>query len=165
MSPLLTVRLYGDPCLRQKAKPVLDVGPSERMLLEAMIETMHAQKGIGLAAPQVGILKRIFVVDIGQGPLVFINPKILKKQGVGEFEEGCLSIPHVNIIVKRAVKILVKYTDEHNKIQERNFEELLARVILHEYDHLNGKLIVDYATKQELVQYEKQLADLKKENK
>ena len=144
-STKLKIRLYGDPCLRKKSSPVKEVGPSERMLIGSMIETMHERKGLGLAAPQVGIHQRIFVADIGEGPTAFINPKIVRRAGSAVWEEGCLSIPDITIEIKRAQKVLVRYLDENNHRHERSFTELMARVILHEIDHLNGKLIVDYA--------------------
>ncbi|MGE0267933.1 MAG: peptide deformylase [Candidatus Omnitrophota bacterium] len=151
--PKLKIRLYGDPCLRKKSKPVEEVGIVERMLIKAMIKTMHDQKGIGLAAPQVGINQRILVADIGEGPIAIINPVIRKKSGSAVLEEGCLSIPEVNINVTRALSVTVRYIDFDNNLVEQTFENLLARVILHEADHLDGKLIVDYATDAELDKY------------
>ena len=140
----LKIRLYGDPVLRKKSTPLKEVTAAERLLIESMIETMHELKGIGLAAPQVGINQRILVVDIGDGPVVVINPIIVKKSGANVLEEGCLSIPGVTVNVKRAQRIVVKYLDENNRTVERVYHDLLARVILHETDHLNGKLIIDY---------------------
>lgn len=158
----LKIRLYGDPCLRKRSAEVKDVGPSERMLIGAMIATMHQAKGIGLAAPQVGINQRIFVADVGDGPRVFINPKIVKKGGSETLEEGCLSIPQVTVNVKRAKKINVKYLNEQNQPCEGEFQDILARVIQHESDHLNGKMIVDYASLTKKVKIKKKLRDIKK---
>ena len=141
---LLKIRFYGDPILHRKSLPVKEVGSAERLLIQSMIETMHQHKGIGLAAPQVGINQRILVADIGQGPMAVINPQIIKKAGSAVLEEGCLSLPGITVKVKRAQKILIRYLNENNRIIEKRFEDLLARVILHETDHLNGKLIVDY---------------------
>lgn len=141
----LKIRLYGDPCLRRKSVLVKTVGPGERLLIKAMLETMYEHKGVGLAAPQVGINEQMIVVDIGDGPLAVINPKIIKKSGSAKMEEGCLSIPGVTVNIKRPQKITVRYTDEQNKETERECSDLLARAILHEIDHLHGKLIVDYA--------------------
>ena len=104
----LKVRLYGDPCLRRESDPIEEVGPSERMLINAMIATMHYQKGIGLAAPQIGINRQLFVADVGDGPIAIMNPKIIQVSGLSEMEEGCLSIPEVNIIVERPEKIVVQ---------------------------------------------------------
>ena len=145
-SAILKIRTYGDPVLRKKAVAVKDVGPVERMLINSMIATMHHFKGIGLAAPQVGISHRIIVADVGEGPVALVNPKILKKSGLASLEEGCLSIPGITIKIKRPDKVFVEYTDESNKKVQKVYEELMARVILHETDHLNGKLIIDYAT-------------------
>lgn len=160
-SSTLTIRLYGDPCLRKKSTEVKEVGPSERFLIDVMIATMHAHKGIGLAAPQVGINQRIIVSDIGQGPHVFINPKIIKRRGSSVLEEGCLSIPGVTVKIKRPQEVVVQYLDEHNQKREQGYEDILARVIQHETDHLNGKLIVDYASFSERLKLKKQLKEIK----
>jgi len=148
----LKIRLYGDPCLRKKSVPVKEVGPSERLLINSMVAAMHHAKGVGLAAPQVGINQRILVVDIGDGPIAVINPRIIKKSGKQELEEGCLSIPEVTVNITRPQKIIVKYMDENNHVHEKSCEDILARVILHESDHLDGKLIIDnLAYKQDLL--------------
>ena len=158
---LLKIRLYGDPCLRKKSIPVESIGPSERVLIESMIATMHEAKGVGLAAPHVGINQRLFVADAGDGPMVFINPKITRKAGAEVLEEGCLSIPVVTISIKRPQAIIVSYMDEQGRMKEIACEGLLARIIQHETDHLNGKLIVDYATDAEKDQIKAQLKALK----
>lgn len=158
----LKIRIYGDPCLREKCKKVKEVGPAERMLIQGMIAAMQEQKGVGLAAPQVGINQRIFVADIGNGPTAFINPKISKSSGKEPLEEGCLSIPGVTVTVERATKIVVQYLDASNEKQEEVFEDLMARVVQHEFDHLDGKLILDYAAGEEKEKVEEQLKDLEK---
>ncbi|MEI7998446.1 MAG: peptide deformylase [Candidatus Omnitrophota bacterium] len=145
----LKIRLYGDPCLRVKSKPVQAVGPAERMLIASMFETMHAQKGIGLAAPQVGINEQIFVVDTGKDSLAVINPKILRSVGTFVGEEGCLSIPNLHVNIKRAKELEVEFIDEDNKLIRAKISGLLAKVFQHENDHLQGKLIVDYLSLQE----------------
>jgi peptide deformylase len=160
----LKVRLYGDPCLRKKSAPVKEVGPAERILIQSMIDTMHQEKGIGLAAPQVGINQRILIVDVGEGPFAVINPDIIHKSGSDVMEEGCLSLPGVTINVKRALKIRVRYLDHQGSKHERNFQDLRARVILHETDHLNGKLITDYANLAEKLKFRSKLKQLEKEN-
>src|SRR5208282_5187094 len=111
----LKIRLYGDPCLQIKSKPVKEVGPVERMLIAAMFETMIACKGVGLAAPQVGINEQIFVVDTGKEIFAVINPKILRTSGSEVMEEGCLSIPRVQVDVKRPKTVWVEFTDEQNR--------------------------------------------------
>ena len=161
----LKVRIYGDPCLRAKSIPVKEVGAVERMLIAGLIETMHDHKGIGLAAPQVGINEQIFVADVGDGPLVFINPRISKRRGADMMEEGCLSIPGVTVKVKRPREIFVTYLDEHNKKNERHCDGLLAKVIQHETDHLRGKLIIDYAGWREKLKIRKQLVKVRRANK
>ncbi len=141
---VLKIRLFGDPCLREKSKPVKEVGPVERMLITAMFETVKAHKGIGLAAPQVGINEQIFVIDTGEEVLAVVNPKILKTTGHDDTEEGCLSIPDFYVNVKRAKVIEVEFTDENNHCVHAKLSGLPARVFQHETDHLLGKLIVDY---------------------
>lgn len=156
----LKIRLYGDPCLRKKSKSVKEVGSEELFLIKAMIELMHESKGVGLAAPQVGINKQIFVADIGSGPMVFINPRILKKIGSGLMEEGCLSIPGVMVEIKRPLAIVVQYLDENNEKRQAEFVDLMSRVVQHETDHLHGKLIVDYASFSKRKELKKQLKEL-----
>ena len=157
----LKIRIYGDPCLRQVCDPIDKIGSSERMLIESMIMTMHAQKGIGLAAPQVGITKRLFVADVGEGPEVFINPKIKKLSGKSVLDEGCLSIPGINVEMTRSAKVTVEYVNMNGKKSQRTCEDLLARVVQHENDHLNGKLIIDYIDPKKLKEVESHLNDLK----
>ena len=156
----LKIRIYGDPCLRVKSRPLKEVGPGERMLFKAMIETMRLAKGVGLAAPQVGINQRFFVMDIGDGPMVLINPRVIKKAGLYVLEEGCLSIPEVMIEIERPQKITVSFMSAEGKPMEMTCEDLAARVVLHETDHLNGKLIVDYAKHSEKVKFKGQLKAL-----
>jgi peptide deformylase len=164
---VLKIRLYGDPCLRKNSSIVKDLGSSEQLLIKSMLATMYEAKGVGLAAPQVGINQRIFVADIGDGPMVFINPQVVKKSGSGRLEEGCLSVPGVNVPVKRAQKILVRFVNEDNQKKEKHFEGLFARVIQHETDHLNGKLIVDYANfslRQKIKKILKEIREFQKTN-
>jgi len=156
----LKIRLFGDPALRKKSLAVKSIGPAERILVDAMIQTMREHKGIGLAAPQVGINQRILVADIGDGPIAVINPQIIKKVGSQKLEEGCLSIPNVSIAIKRPRKIVVKYLDIEGEVVEEVYEDLIARVIQHEIDHLDGKLIVDYANKAEREEFSAQLNQL-----
>ncbi len=160
----LKIRLYGDPCLRKKSLLVKSLGPSERILINFLLETMHHYKGVGLAAPQLGINQRIFVVDLGEGPIAVINPRILKWMGSVVQEEGCLSIPGVNLSIKRPETIKVEYRDENDKPIEREFTGLLARVFQHEYDHLQGKLIVDYLSWQGKKKIAQQLKELEKKS-
>jgi peptide deformylase len=114
------------------------------MLIASMFETMRAQKGIGLAAPQVGINEQIFVVDTGKDFLAIINPKILKSIGSLNSQEGCLSIPNLHVDIQRAKELEVEFMDEEGQPIRAKLSGLLAKVFQHENDHLQGKLIIDY---------------------
>ena len=140
----LKLRFYGESVLRRKARCVTTVTDKERAISSEMAEIMHLAGGIGLAAPQVGINKQIIVIDIGEGPCVFINPKITKRLGCEVKEEGCLSLPGVFVRVRRAKKITVCFLNEHNEEVSVVVDNLLARVVQHEMDHLKGKLLIDY---------------------
>ena len=140
----LKIRLYGDPCLEAKSKAVKEVGPVERMLIAAMFETMIAYRGVGLAAPQVGINEQIFVVDTGEEVFAAINPKIIKTAGREVMEEGCLSVPRVLVDIKRAKTVWVEFIDQENRQVRAKLDGLAAKAFQHEYDHLQGKLILDY---------------------
>ena len=155
--------VYGDPVLRQRAKDI-EVGTDLNQLLQDMYETMHAAQGIGLAAPQIGKGIRLFVVDgtalhnededdetNGENmegfKKAFINPVILTEEGTPwEFEEGCLSIPNIREKVSRKEKLTIKYFDEQWNPREESYDGIKARIIQHEYDHIEGKLFIDYLT-------------------
>jgi len=144
---LLTILEFPDERLRKKASPVAVVDHSTRQLIDDMLETMYAAPGIGLAANQVNIQKRIIVLDISEeknAPLALINPEILTKEGQEESDEGCLSVPGVFEKVKRAEKIRVKALNRDGDSFEMDAEGILAVCIQHEIDHLEGKLFVDY---------------------
>jgi len=144
---ILTILEFPDERLRKKAKPVESVDAKTRQLVEDMLETMYAAPGIGLAATQVNIQKRILVLDISEeknDPLALINPEILSKEGQEESDEGCLSVPGVFEKVKRAEKIRIKALDRDGNTLEMDADGLLAVCIQHEMDHLEGKLFVDY---------------------
>ena len=155
----LKVRVLGDPCLRRKSRPVKEVGPVERMLIASLFATMKEHKGIGLAAPQVGVNEQIFVVDSGKETFAVINPKVLKSEGADAIEEGCLSIPQLHVKVKRAKKVLVEFTDESGERFRAELSGLTAKVFQHENDHLNGKLIIDYLPPAKRAQVLKQIKD------
>ena len=135
----------GNEVLRQKAQPVKKIGPEHLKIAEQLVDTLHGQKGIGLAGPQVGILERIFVVHVeGDVPRIFINPSIIEtSQETLKYEEGCLSIPgiYTDVIRPRAVK--VQAWNEKGRPFTLEASGILARVILHEYDHLEGILFID----------------------
>ena len=143
----LTILEFPDPRLRKKAVPVDVVDDELRVLVDDMFETMYAAPGIGLAATQVDVHRRLLVADVSSDksdPHVFINPEILKKDGVTVTEEGCLSVPGYYEEVKRADHIRVRYLDREGRECESEFEGLLAVCVQHEIDHLDGKLFVDY---------------------
>ena len=138
------IKTYPNSVLRKKSRSISDVGEGEKKLISQMVETMYETHGIGLAAPQIGISKNIIVVDIGKGLLKMANPKIVSKKGLTTLEEGCLSVPKKSVNVERASEVTVSYIDENGSQCKKTFRNLAARVIQHEIDHLNGKLIIDY---------------------
>lgn len=137
------IRVEGDPLLRKKSRNIEKIDEKIKVLSEDMLETMEKAEGVGLAAPQVGILKRLIVIDIGEGPLVCINPKITEKSGEELDEEGCLSVPGKSGKVLRPKKISVEFMDLEGIQKEIEAEDLLARVFCHEIDHLEGILYID----------------------
>lgn len=145
----LMMRYIGDPVLRQKANEVIEFDDHLQETIKHMIELMHEEEGIGLAGPQVGISKRLLVVDISgiektETPRAFINPDIIASAGESVIEEGCLSIPGVREEVTRPETITLAYQDETGKRKQEHFDGWMARVLQHEIDHLNGILFVDY---------------------
>jgi peptide deformylase len=146
----LSIRMvvrHPNAVLREKAKPVPNITPNVLKLLDDMAETMYDAEGVGLAAPQVGILKRVVVVDCGEGLIELINPEIIEKDGEQFGSEGCLSIPGLTGEVKRFEKVTVKALDRNGKEFFVTGEGLLARAFQHEVDHLNGVLFIDLAEK------------------
>ena len=137
------IRTEEDPVLRKISKPVKEVTPKIITLIDDMLDTMYEAMGVGLAAPQVGILKRIVVIDVGEGPIVLINPEILETSGEQTGDEGCLSVPGKSGVVTRPDHVKVKAFDCEMKEFELVGEGLLARAICHECDHLSGDLFVD----------------------
>ena len=143
---VLQLRYEGDPILRQKAKPVEKITRRIIQTLKDMEETMYAADGVGLAAPQVGILQRMFVVDVGDGPLHLINPVIVSAEGSDIDREGCLSFPGLYGYVERAARVRLHALDPKGKSVRIEAEGLLARALQHELDHLDGILFIDKAT-------------------
>ncbi|KUO65784.1 MAG: peptide deformylase [Gracilibacter sp. BRH_c7a] len=137
----------GEDILREKAKEVKSVTPNIHKLLDNMAETMYDAEGVGLAAPQIGVPKRVVVIDVGDGLVELINPVILTKEGDETDQEGCLSIPNVVGEVKRAKKVVVQALDRDGVLMEYEAEGLIARAFQHEIDHLDGILFVDVAEK------------------
>lgn len=165
--------MYGDPVLRQKAKEI-DPGSDLKQLIDDMYETMHNASGIGLAASQIGKSLRLFVVDgtiIDDEPgmadfkKVFINPLILEESGMPwDYEEGCLSIPNIREKISRKEILRIRYYDENWNMMEHRFEGMKARIIQHEYDHIEGKMFVDYLTPLRKRLLKGKLADISKGN-
>lgn len=152
---LLKIRKVGDPVLRSKARPVNTINNKTKTLLDNMAKTMYKNDGIGLAAPQVGVLQRMFIVDIGDGLLEFINPEITSGEGKNIMEEGCLSVPEKTGGVIRAKKITIKALNRNGKEIEMETDGLLARALQHENDHLDGILFIDkMVTEEELSKME-----------
>lgn len=160
---ILPIYTFGHPILRETTVEVKEDSPSLQALIDDMIETMHGANGVGLAAPQVGRTERLFTVDLSglaeeieeergalpewaQGPMVFINPDVVPDDAgpASRLEEGCLSIPDVREDVVRPERIRVRYLDRHFEEQEMEADDMLGRVIQHEFDHLRGVLFLDY---------------------
>jgi len=144
---ILTILEFPDKRLRTKAKPVETVDDDIRSLVEDMLETMYEEKGVGLAATQVNVHKRVIVIDVSEeknDPMYLINPEIIEKDGVEESEEGCLSVPGFFEKVTRAEHIKFKALNKEGESYEMEARDLLAVCIQHEIDHLEGKLFVDY---------------------
>ena len=139
------IREYGDEILRKKAREVEVVDEKIRELIEDMIETMHKYNGVGLAAVQVGILKRLLVIDLydDTGVIVMINPIIIKEKGEQEVDEGCLSFPNKFAKVIRPKEVVAEYTNREGKRMKIKAKDGLAQAICHEVDHLNGEVFVD----------------------
>lgn len=139
------IRQVGDPILRKTSKEVKEVNDRIKILLDDMAETMYKADGVGLAAPQVGLLKRVIVVDIRDedGLIKLVNPEIIEKDGEQIGVEGCLSVPNFNANVKRPSHVVVKYLDENGEEKEVEAEGLKAVALCHEIDHLNGVLFID----------------------
>lgn len=144
---LLNILHYPDERLHKVAKPIATVDDEVRRLIDDMIETMYASKGVGLAATQVNVHRRLIVIDVSEdktGATAFINPEFLLKQGETEYEEGCLSVPGIYETVQRAERVKVRALDRDGKPFELEADGLLAICLQHEVDHLDGKVFVEY---------------------
>lgn len=139
------LRLEGDEILKKKSREIETIDEKIQILIDDMIETMHKYNGVGLAAVQVGILKRVIVIDLydDNGPIVMINPVIIKEKGEQEVDEGCLSFPNQFAKVIRPAEVVAEYTDRDGKRMRVKAKELLAQAISHEVDHLNGEVFMD----------------------
>lgn len=140
---LRTIREMGDEVLTKKCREIKEMTPRIKELIEDMLETMYEANGVGLAAPQVGVLKRLVVIDTGEGPIVLINPVIVETAGEQTGEEGCLSLPGKSGIVTRPDYVKIRAYNENMELFEAEGTELLARAFCHELDHLDGQLYVE----------------------
>lgn len=141
---LFPIRTFGDPVLRAVAEPVADISSALERLVDDMFETMYEAPGVGLAAPQIGISKAIFVADVGEGPFVMINPEVVESSGEWIWEEGCLSVPQRFWPISRPAFAKARGLDlDGNEITYEG-EELMGRVLQHEIDHLNGILLLEH---------------------
>jgi peptide deformylase len=141
---LLPIHVLGDPVLRRETTPVTAFTPELQQLIDDMFETMHAAKGVGLAAPQVGRSERLTVVDVHGARHVLINPEIIEREGSLKWEEGCLSIPEIYGDVMRSERVIVRALDRDGNAFEVEGTELLGVCLQHEIDHLNGRLFIDH---------------------
>ena len=157
---VLKVRLYSNPILRKKCQEIKEVDEKIRRLLDDMADTMHHNEGVGLAAPQVGVLKRAIVVDVGEGLTTLVNPKILWHQGKVTAPEGCLSLPEIFLEIKRSQEIIVEGIDKNGETKQIGAAGLYARVLQHEIDHLNGVLTVDHISRKKLKSIRKELGKI-----
>ena len=138
------IRTFGDPVLKRRAEEVPESEwGSLRRLADDMLDTMYRAPGVGLAAPQVGVQKRFFVYDVGDGPGAVINPEIVETDGVWSYEEGCLSVPGLFFPLERPMRVHLRGFDLNGREIEVEADQLLARMFLHETDHLDGYLVVD----------------------
>lgn len=137
------IRTFGDPVLRTRAEPLDGIDDDVKRLADDMLETMYEAPGVGLAAPQIGVPLRVVVFDIGDGPCVMVNPELLETSGGWTYEEGCLSVPDRYWPISRAAFARARGLDLDGKTVEYAGDELLGRVLQHEFDHLEGKLLVD----------------------
>lgn len=163
---ILTILHFPDPRLTTRAQPVERVDDDIRRLVADMFDTMYSAPGIGLAATQVNVHRRVVVIDISEQkdkPRVFINPEILARDGVEESEEGCLSVPGIYEKVRRAERVKVRALDGDGKLFELEADGLLAVCIQHEIDHLEGKLFVDYLSQMKRVRIRKKLEKRERE--
>ncbi|SHE34551.1 peptide deformylase [Tissierella praeacuta DSM 18095] len=155
---LREIRLSDDPILRKKSKEITEITDRIKILLDDMIDTMNEAEGVGLAAPQVGVLRRAVVIDVGEGPIKLINPVITEMKGEEIDIEGCLSVPNRSGTVSRPQWVKVRYLDENGKEKVLEGTGLLARAICHEIDHLEGILYIDKIIEEVEIE-EKNLSD------
>lgn len=165
---LRTILEFPDPRLRTRAQPVTAFDADLKRVIDDMFETMYAAPGIGLAATQIDVHKRLIVIDISpehDQPLVLINPEIVAREGEASTEEGCLSVPGIFDEIKRSAKVRLRAQDREGQVYERDCEELLAVCVQHEMDHIDGKLFVDHLSQLKRERIRKKLDKERKERK
>ncbi len=167
---ILEIRLYGDTTLRERATSIERITDVERQLAQDMLETMYANRGVGLAAPQVGVLKRLIVVDVEPdddtcSPIVLINPTLVHQEGEISGEEGCLSFPELRADVTRATHVVVEGLDVTGQPAQVDGTELLARALQHEIEHLDGILFIDHFSRLKRKLLKNQLNKIKQNSK
>jgi len=135
--------MFGDPVLRQRAREVTELDGELARLVNTMIETMHEAQGVGLAAPQVGVQKRLYTYDVGEGPGVLVNPEIVESRGEWLYDEGCLSVPGLSFEIVRPKTVTARGLDLDGNEVMLEGDELMGRLIQHEIDHLDGVLLLD----------------------
>ena len=166
----LKIAKYGSDVLRNVAQPVEEITDEIRQIAEDMLKTMYASDGVGLAAPQVGISKRIIVIDaepydLSSEPIILINPEVLEREGEADSEEGCLSVPEIRGEVKRSGKVTVEGLNLDGEKVRLEATDLLARALQHEIDHLNGVLFIDHLNRLKKQLIKKQLLKIERETR
>ena len=150
----------GDPILTKKCRPVEKFNQRTWDLLDDMVETLADSNGVGLAAPQVGVMRRVCVIDVGDGPIEFINPEIIESEGEQEVQEGCLSCPGEFGIIKRPAHVKARFQDRNGDFVELEGDDLLAQAMCHEFDHLDG---IIFKSKVERMLTEEELREMREE--
>ncbi len=140
---ILEIRKFGDPILRKKSKPVENITERTKALIDDMIQTMYAAPGAGLAAPQVGVLEQIIVIDVEEDLIVLINPELIESEGEATLEEGCLSFPEIEVEICRPQRVVVKGLNSEGEEVTIEACDIKARALVHEIEHLDGILIID----------------------
>ena len=153
MEPLI-IKKYPDNILRKQCKPIEEITEKEIELFQDMLFTMEHFAGVGLAAPQIGIARKMIVAEVDNRIIKLANPQIVGMRGADSMAEGCLSVPDVTVDIQRPDEVIVQGLDDKGNIVEMRMEGLLARVVQHEIDHLNGRLIIDYMNMAEKLKYQ-----------
>jgi peptide deformylase len=154
------IRLIGDPILKERSAPVSNIDGKLHKLTEDMLTTMYEVPGLGLAAPQIGVQRRLFVYDVGDGPHVLVNPELIESSGEWEFEEGCLSVPGLTFDIVRPKEVHVRGLDLDGNVVDIEADELEARLFQHELDHLEGILLIEHLDEEQSKEAKRALREL-----